>query len=101
MSAGVGSNPFAKTSGMTQPADQSKAIKGFYGNVDFEQESSRTDFRKSCGRDLSARNPYVDKEVTVSNFSDITQRVVKACRLNQPATGLRGLRVALRRLDEQ
>ena len=80
MSAGVGSNPFARTSGMTQTADQVKSVKGFYGNIDFEQESSRTDFRKSCGVDLNIRNPYVEKELCVTNFSDITQRVVKACR---------------------
>jgi len=72
MSAGVGSNPFARTSGMTQPADQTKSVKGFYGNVDFEQESCRVDFRKSCGRDLNLNNPYVEKEFSVSNFSDIT-----------------------------
>lgn len=100
MSSGVGSNPFARTSGMTQPADQSKSVKGFYGNIDFEQESTRTDFRKSVGKDLNIKNPYVEKEFTVSNFSDITQRVVQACRQNQPANGLRGLRVALRKLDE-
>jgi hypothetical protein len=62
MSAAVGSNPFARTSGMTQTADQVKSVKGFYGNIDFEQESNRTDFRKSCGKDLNIRNPYVEKE---------------------------------------
>ena len=72
MSAGVGSNPFSKTSGMTQAADQVKSVKGFYGNIDFEQVSTRTDFRKSCGKDLNLRNPYVEKETTVTNFSDIT-----------------------------
>lgn len=35
MSAGVGPNPFSKTSGMTQSADQTKAVSGFYGNIDF------------------------------------------------------------------
>jgi hypothetical protein len=42
MSAAVGPNPFARTSGFTQPADQTKAVVGFYGNIDFEQESQRT-----------------------------------------------------------
>ena len=36
MSADVGPNPFAKTSGYTQTADQVKSVKGFYGNIDFE-----------------------------------------------------------------
>lgn len=35
MSAAVGSNPFSKTSGFTQPADQTKAVSGYYGNIDF------------------------------------------------------------------
>lgn len=35
MSAAIGSNPFARTSGFTQTADQSKSINGYYGNLDF------------------------------------------------------------------
>ena len=42
MSPAVGPNPFAKTSGMTQSADQTKAVIGFYGNIDFENEAKRT-----------------------------------------------------------
>lgn len=69
MSAAVGSNPFARTSGVTQPADQTKSVSGYYGNIDFEQESSRVDFRKSTGKDLSVRNPYVERDLPYSNFS--------------------------------
>lgn len=71
MSAAVGPNPFARTSGMTQPADQTKAVAGFYGNIDFDQESSRVDFRKSTGTDLNLRNPYQERDQTYSNFADI------------------------------
>jgi len=39
MSAAIGPNPFAKTSGFTQTADQTKAVSGFHGNLAFEQES--------------------------------------------------------------
>ena len=53
MSAAVGSNPFTKTSGFTQTADQTKSVSGYYGNIDFEQEKSRVDFRKSVGKDLN------------------------------------------------
>lgn len=80
MSAAVGSNPFTKTSGLTQTADQTKSVSGYYGNIDFGQEKSRVDFRKSCGRDLNIKNPYVGTEVTITNFSDITMRVIEACR---------------------
>lgn len=41
-SASVGPNPFAKTSGLTQTADQTKAVIGYYGNIDFETEARRT-----------------------------------------------------------
>ena len=41
MSAAVGPNPFAKTSGLTQTVDQTKAVNGYYGNIDFEKESMR------------------------------------------------------------
>jgi hypothetical protein len=53
MSAAVGSNPFAKTSGFTQTADQVKSVSGYYGNIDFDQEGNRVDFRKSTGTDLN------------------------------------------------
>ena len=58
-SAGVGPNPFARTSGFTQTADQVKSVSGYYGNTDFTQESQRTDFRKTKGTDLNITNPYV------------------------------------------
>ena len=80
MSAAVGSNPFARTSGFTQSADQTKSVSGYYGNIDFEQESARVSFRKSVGKDLNIQNPYQGTENHVSNFSDITQRVVEICR---------------------
>jgi len=35
MSAATGPNPFARTSGMTQPLNQTKAVKNYDGNVDF------------------------------------------------------------------
>ena len=38
----MGPNPFAKTSGFTQSADQTKAVVGFAGNIDFEREAERT-----------------------------------------------------------
>ena len=100
MSAAVGSNPFARTSGFTQPADQTKSVCGFNGNIDFEQEKNRVDMRKSTGRDLNLGNPYVDKEVCINNFSNITQRVIEVCRQQSAANGLRGLRIFCRSLDK-
>ena len=100
MSAAVGSNPFARTSGFTQSADQTKSVSGYYGNIDFEQESARVSFRKSVGKDLNIQNPYQGTECSISNFSDITQRVVEICRQQSAANGLRGLRVFFRKIDK-
>lgn len=100
MSAAVGSNPFARTSGYTQTADQTKSVSGYYGNIDFAQEAKRVDFRKTSGTDLNLRNPYLEKEQTVSNFCDITQRIIVACQARSAANGLRSLRVVFRDLDK-
>jgi hypothetical protein len=80
MSAAVGSNPFARTSGFTQPADQTKSVACYYGNIDFDQESNRVSFRKTVGNDLGMDNPYLDKEVAITNFSEITKRVIAQCK---------------------
>lgn len=50
MSAGTGGNPFAKTSGMTQAADVTKSVKDYYGNINFEQEQSLHEDRKTMGK---------------------------------------------------
>lgn len=97
MSAAVGSNPFARTSGLTQTADQTKAVSGFYGNINFEQEAHQSAFRKSLGTDLNVHNPYVAREVTVHNMAELTARIVAGCKAKSPGNGLRALRVALRR----
>ena len=99
MSAAVGSNPFARTSGFTQTADQVKSVSGYYGNIDFEQESNRVDFRKSVGTDLNQRNPYLEKPATIINFSDLTARIIKACVARAAAHGFRSLRTIFNGLD--
>jgi hypothetical protein len=98
-SAGVGPNPFARTSGFTQTADQVKSISGYYGNIDFEMEAAKTDFRKTTGTDLNLGNPYIASSTGVSNMEDIKQRVIEGCKTMSPANGLRALRIALKRLD--
>ena len=99
MSAGVGPNPFARTSGFTQTADQVKSVSGYYGNIDFEQEAAKTDFRKTKGTDLNLANPYVQSDFKMTNLADIKARVIEGCKIMSPANGLRALRIALRRLD--
>ena len=44
MSAATGPNPFSRTSGFTQPLNQSRAVAQYEGNVDFAKEKSSVDF---------------------------------------------------------
>lgn len=63
MSASTGPNPFSRTSGFTQPLNQTKAVKDYDGNIDFAKEKTVVDFKRSQGRDLNIRNPYMEKHV--------------------------------------
>lgn len=61
MSAATGPNPFARSSGFTQPLNQTKAVVGYEGNVDFEKEKTVVNFTRTQGRDLNVRNPYMER----------------------------------------
>ena len=39
-SASTGANPFAITRGLTQPVTNTKAVKGYEGNIDFDREKT-------------------------------------------------------------
>ena len=47
MSAATGPNPFARTSGMTQPLNQTKAVVNYEGNIDFAKETTTVNFARS------------------------------------------------------
>ena len=78
MSAATGPNPFAKTSGLTQPLNQTKAVKEYEGNINFEKEKTVQQFTRTQGRDLTVRNPYMEKHIQISNFVDRTDELRKA-----------------------
>ena len=98
MSAATGPNPFARSSGMTQPLNQTKAVVSYEGNVDFAKEKTTVDFARTQGRDLSYRNPYMEQHVQISNFEEIKQKVIDLCK-KRSANGLRGLRSMFRAMD--
>ena len=98
MSAATGPNPFSRTSGFTQPLNQTKAVVGYEGNVNFEKEKTVVDFARTKGRDLNVRNPYMEKHVAISNFDEIKRSVIDLCR-QRSANGLRGLRSMFRAMD--
>lgn len=98
MSATVGPNPFAKSSGFTQPVQQSRAVNRFEGNVNFEQEARRTDFRDTH-KDFAQFNPNLwNKEPEIEPFSEIQGRIIEVCKARS-GNGLRGLRVMFRAMD--
>lgn len=71
MSAATGPNPFAKSSGFTQPLNQTRAVVEYEGNVNFEKEKTTVAFARTQGRDLNVRNPYMEKYTQISNFEEI------------------------------
>ena len=71
MSAGTGTNPFARTSGFTQPVNQTRAVKDYEGNVDFNREKTNMNFLRTTGRDLNQGNPWQQRDVQISNFEEI------------------------------
>lgn len=71
MSASTGPNPFAKSSGFTQPLNQTRAVVEYEGNVDFEKEKTTVAFSRTNGRDLNISNPYMEKYTQISNFEEI------------------------------
>jgi len=58
MSGATGVNAFARTSGFTQPINQTRSAVGFEGNVDYEREKKNIDFMRTTGHDLNMGNPY-------------------------------------------
>ena len=98
MSAATGPNPFARSSGFTQPLNQTKAVKEYEGNVDFEAEKTKVAFARTQGRDLTIRNPYMERLVQISNFEEIQSKVIELCK-QRSANGLRGLRRMFKAMD--
>ena len=98
MSASTGPNPFARSSGFTQPLNQTKAVVGWEGNVDFEAEKTKVAFHRTQGRDLNIRNPDMEKHVQISNFEEIKAKVIDLCK-KRSANGLRGLRRMFKAMD--
>jgi len=98
MSAATGPNPFSRSSGMTQPLNQTKAVVGYDGNVDFAKATTTVNFARSQGRDLQVRNPYMEQHVQISNFEEIKSKVIELCK-KRSANGLRGLRSMFRAMD--
>jgi len=98
MSASTGPNPFARTSGMTQPVNQTKSVPKDHGCIDFEKEKTIMQATRTIGRDLNIRNPYMEKHYQISNFEEIKAKVINMCR-TRSSNGLRGLRILFRAMD--
>lgn len=98
MSGATGVNAFSRTSGFTQPLNQTRSVVGHEGNVDYEREQKNIAHMRSTGHDLNLGNPYAEKPLDVSNFSEIKARVIEVCK-KRSANGIRGLRVMFKIMD--
>lgn len=98
ISAATGPNPFARTSGFTQTANQTHSVANWEGNVDFSKEKSQVNFMRTSGTNLSQSNPYMQKPVAIRNFEDIRREALRVCN-ERSNNGLRGLRVFFKRMD--
>lgn len=80
MSAGIGPNAFSKTSGLTQPVQNTKAATSYEGNVNFEAEKTQHKFRTSH-MDLSSSNRALTRpEPDLENFNDLRNRIIALCK---------------------
>jgi hypothetical protein len=61
ISAATGPNPFARSSGFTQPLNQTRAAQKWEGNVDFNKEASQVNFMRTNGTNMTNQNPYMQK----------------------------------------
>ena len=79
MSASTGPNPFARTSGFTQPLNQTKAVNEYEGNVDFQKEKNNLQYMRTTGKDLISGdgNPYMRNKINFSNLSGIQNKVLE------------------------
>jgi len=77
MSASTGPNPFSKTSGFTQPVQNTRAINNYEGNIDFEGEKKTTDFTRTHN-DLNPKNHLKpDTQIDIENFEALKERILK------------------------
>lgn len=99
ISAATGPNPFARSSGFTQPLNQTRAAQKWEGNVDFQKEKSQVNFMRTSGTNLSGSNPYMSKQIPIRNFEDIKNEALRICA-QRSNNGLRGLRVFFKHIDK-
>lgn len=53
---------------------------------------------RTIGKNLQAKNPYMEKYVQLSNFEELRSRIVNFCK-ERSANGLRGLRSMFKAMD--
>lgn len=98
MSGATGVNAFARTSGFTQPLNQTRSVVDYEGNVDYDREKKNIQFMRTTGHDLNLGNPYQNKKMEIENFESIKARILEVCR-KRSANGIRGLRIMFKNMD--
>jgi hypothetical protein len=97
----LGENPFAKTSGFTQPIQLSKSIKQFHGNVT-NSSTSKNVFLDNKDVEFSEkfRSSVLQKDYQEDLSPIIIQKVMEVC-LKKGWMGLRKLKIFLRNLNKR
>ena len=99
ISAATGQNPFARTSGFTQPLNVTKAATNWEGNVDFDKEKTKVSFMRTSGTNMAHTNPYMQKPIAIRNFDDIKAEALRVCA-SRSNNGLCGLRMFFLKMDK-
>ena len=99
ISAATGPNPFAKSSGFTQPLNQTRSVQQWEGNVDFNKATSQVNFMRTNGTNMAQTNPYMQKSVPFRNFEELRDDALRVCA-ERSNNGLRGLRVFFKHVDK-
>jgi hypothetical protein len=100
----LGNNPFSKSSGFTQPIQNSKSVRTFHGNVQSNQNSKNiilqsqddefSEKYKNSQYDLKNNNSQIDLN------NAITQKILDVS-LSKGWTGLRKLKLFLRNINKR
>ena len=99
MSAGLGANPFARTCGMTQPVQKTRAVSKYEGNVNFLAEKG-TVTKFIVENDISKYNIHQDrKKELVHTFQELKQMLWTKANENLQ-NGLIGLKRMFKKMDK-
>jgi len=99
MSAGLGANPFARTCGMTQPVQKTRAVSKYEGNVNFLAEKA-TMSNFTFENDITKYNVHQDRKTeAIHTFQELKEMLWNKANENLQ-NGLIGLKRLFKKMDK-